>query len=189
MTSKGNLDNCVGVAADANTFYMHTGGIDVVAGHGNKIVAFGLSTGKYRWSAAGPGGQTAIPVRTEGGKLVMYVEAMKGKGGGIATLPSTGGTPPRFVLRHPVSGVDLERGFYEPRITYAGGRTFLSRTRVSGEKDGGRGGGAVHGGLRELTDRSITAPSRPGPPLGTGGGPNRKAPLRRVVQRSPARLT
>ena len=134
MTSKGNLDNCVGVAADANTFYMHTG-IDAVAGHGNKIVAFDLSTGKYRWSVAGPGGQTAIPVRTEGGKLLMYVEAMKGKGGGIASLPSTGGTP-SFVLRHPVSGVDLERGFYEPRITYTGGRTFLSRTRVSGEKDG-----------------------------------------------------
>ncbi|MFD5726029.1 PQQ-binding-like beta-propeller repeat protein [Streptomyces sp. NPDC058368] len=125
-----NLDGCVGAAADANTFYMSTG-TDAVAGHGNKIVAFDLATGKFRWSAAGPGGQTAVPLRMEGGKLLMYVEAMKGKGGGIATLPATGGTP-QFVLRHPVSGVELERDFIEPRIAYTGGRTLLTQTRISG---------------------------------------------------------
>ncbi|MGQ4485756.1 PQQ-binding-like beta-propeller repeat protein [Streptomyces sp. SAS_281] len=125
-----NLDGCVGVAADANTFYMSTR-TDAVAGHGNKIVAFDLATGTFRWSAGGPGGQTAVPLRTEGGKLLMYVEAMKGRGGGIATLPATGGTP-EFVLRHPVSGVGLERDFIAPRIVYTGGRTLLTQTRISG---------------------------------------------------------
>ncbi|MFD5788755.1 PQQ-binding-like beta-propeller repeat protein [Streptomyces sp. NPDC127037] len=125
-----NLDGCVGAAADADTFYMSTK-TDVAAGHGNKIVAFGLADGKFSWSADGPDGQTAVPLRTEGGTLVMYVEAMKGKGGGIATLPATGGTP-RFVLHHPVSGIEMERGFIEPRIAYTGGRSLLMQTRLSG---------------------------------------------------------
>ncbi|MGC5412411.1 hypothetical protein ACPXCX_53490, partial [Streptomyces sp. DT225] len=112
-----NLDNCVGVAADANTFYMSTKYGEFGELHANKVVAFDLDTGTFRWSADAPGGQAVTPLRTEGGKLLMYVHAAKGKGGGIATLPSTGGTP-RFVRRHPASGADLERGIYEPRIVY-----------------------------------------------------------------------
>ncbi|MCX0244304.1 outer membrane protein assembly factor BamB family protein [Streptomyces drozdowiczii] len=131
MSLGRNLDNCVGVAADANTFYMSTDHGELGATQANKIVAFDLSTGKFRWSADAPGGQAATPLRTEGGKLLMYVHAAKGKGGGIATLPSTGGTP-RFVQRHPASGADLERGIFEPRVAYTGGRAVLTPSRLSG---------------------------------------------------------
>lgn len=132
MTSLGrNLDNCVGVAADATTFYMSTKYGEFGALHANKVVAFDLATGKFRWSADGPGGQAVTPLRTEGGKLLMYVHAAEGKGGGIASLPSTGGTP-QFVRRHPASGADLERGIYEPRVAHTGGRTLVMASRLSG---------------------------------------------------------
>ncbi|NEC65719.1 PQQ-binding-like beta-propeller repeat protein [Streptomyces sp. SID9727] len=132
MMSLGrNLDNCVGVAADEKTFYMRTDYGEFGDLHANKIAAFDLATGKFRWSAASPEGQAVTPLRTEDGKLLMYVHAAKGKGGGIAVLPSTGGTP-RFVQRHPVSGADLERGIYEPRIVYTGGRALLTPSRLSG---------------------------------------------------------
>ncbi|MFF5336781.1 PQQ-binding-like beta-propeller repeat protein [Streptomyces sp. NPDC013181] len=129
-----NLDNCQGVAADANTFYLQTK-VDAEHGEGNKIVAFDLKTGKYRWSADSPAGQPVTLLRTEGGKVLMYVRPAKEKGGGIATLPATGGTP-RFVLRHPASGSEMERGFFEPRIVYAGGHSLLMQTRITGVDDG-----------------------------------------------------
>ncbi|MYQ77460.1 MULTISPECIES: PQQ-binding-like beta-propeller repeat protein [unclassified Streptomyces] len=131
MSLGRNLDNCVGVAADANTFYMSTNHGELGATQPNKIVAFDLSTGKFRWSADAPDGQSVTPLRTEDGKLLMYVHAAKGKGGGIATLPSGGGTP-QFVQRHPASGADLERGIFEPRVAYTGGRTVLTPSRLSG---------------------------------------------------------
>ncbi|MCM2413617.1 PQQ-binding-like beta-propeller repeat protein [Streptomyces sp. RKAG290] len=129
-----DLDNCVGVAADANTFYMATGPVDIKAGTGNRVAAFDLTTGKHKWTVASPADQPFVPMRTEGGKLLMYVEAAKNKGGGIATLPPTGGTP-QMLLRHPASGAATERGFYDPRIAYVGGRSFLMQTRMSGSND------------------------------------------------------
>ncbi|THA33778.1 hypothetical protein E6R18_09055 [Streptomyces sp. A1277] len=125
-----NLDNCMGVAADANTFYMGTK-TGMGTEHSNKIVAFDLTTGKYRWSADSPQGQTAIPLRVENGKLLMYVNPTLKKGGGIASLPLTGGTS-QIVLRHPASGAEMELGLIGPRIAYVGGRTVLMQARLSG---------------------------------------------------------
>ncbi|MYY06012.1 MULTISPECIES: PQQ-binding-like beta-propeller repeat protein [unclassified Streptomyces] len=128
MALSKNLDNCMGVAADANTFYMAT---RTGTERDNEIVAFDLTTGKYRWSAKSPEGQTATPLRVENGKLLMYVNPTLKKGGGIASLPSTGGTP-QMVLRHPASGADMELGFAGPRVAYVGGRSLLMQTRLSG---------------------------------------------------------
>ncbi|WP_342211072.1 MULTISPECIES: outer membrane protein assembly factor BamB family protein [unclassified Streptomyces] len=130
----GNLDNCLGVAADANTFYLKTK-TDPEHDYVNKVAAFDLSTGKFRWSATSAPDQPLTPLRVEDGKLLMYVQPGRKKGGGIATLPATGGTP-RFVLRHPASGAEMERGFFDPRVVYADGRSLLVQTRISGVDDG-----------------------------------------------------
>ncbi|WP_328696674.1 outer membrane protein assembly factor BamB family protein [Streptomyces sp. NBC_00342] len=130
-----NLDNCLGVAADANTFYMATKAVDLKTGDGNKVAAFDLTTGKHKWSVDSPAQQSLTPLRAEGGKLFMYLGAAKNKGGGIASVPSTGGTWSP-VLRHPVSGAPTERGFSLSRITYVGGRSYLTQARISGVEDG-----------------------------------------------------
>nr|WSW68771.1 PQQ-like beta-propeller repeat protein [Streptomyces sp. NBC_00995] len=129
-----NLDSCVGVAAGANTFYMATGAVDLKAGAGNKVAAFDLSTGKFRWAVSSPADQPLTPLRTDGGKLLMYLAPAKNKGGGIASVPSTGGDW-RMVLRHPAAATLVERAFYEPNIAYVGGRSFLTHSRMSGTND------------------------------------------------------
>lgn len=129
-----NLDNCLGVAADANTFYMSTGPVDIKVGDGNKVAAFDLATGKHKWTVSSPTEQSLSPMRTEGGKLLMYLAPSKGKGGGIASLPPTGGKW-EMVVRHPASGAAVERQFIEPRIVYADGRTVIGQSRISGMND------------------------------------------------------
>ncbi|MGW0939622.1 outer membrane protein assembly factor BamB family protein [Streptomyces sp. NPDC002666] len=139
-----NLDSCVGVAAGANTFYMATGPVDIKTGEGNKVAAFDLSTGKFKWAVTSPADQPLAPLRTEGGKLLMYLGAAKNKGGGIASVPSTGGDW-QMVLRHPASASVVERAFYEPHISYVDGRSFLTYSRISGTDD------------EEIETRSIAA--------------------------------
>ncbi|MER5496914.1 PQQ-binding-like beta-propeller repeat protein [Streptomyces sp. NPDC002561] len=134
LTSGKALDGCLGVTADEHGVYMATepeSGLDPT----NKVVAFDLTTGKVKWKADSPAGQTLMPMRVEGGRLLMHLGAAKGKGGGIASLPPTGGTP-RMVLRHPASGADAERELYEPKVAYTGGRSFLVSSRISGVEDG-----------------------------------------------------
>lgn len=129
-----NLDSCVGVAAGGNTFYMATGPVDIKAGTANKVAAFDLATGKYKWSVNSPADQPLTPLRTEGDKLLMYLAAAKNKGGGIASVPSTGGDWD-MVLRHPEAASDIERAFFGPHIFYVNGRSFLTHSRISGTDD------------------------------------------------------
>ncbi|MFD9422482.1 MULTISPECIES: PQQ-binding-like beta-propeller repeat protein [unclassified Streptomyces] len=135
-TQGKNLDNCLGVATDAatDTFYLATkpkpGARDLT----NAVVAFDLNTGASKWKAAAPAGQTLMPLRVEGGKVLMYLSAAKGKGGGIMSLPPTGGAP-QPVLRHPASAAAVERGFFSPMVAYADGRTLLMHPTVSGVTD------------------------------------------------------
>ncbi|MGW2179041.1 outer membrane protein assembly factor BamB family protein [Streptomyces sp. NPDC001732] len=135
MLSSGKaLDGCLGVTADQHGVYMATeaeSGLDPA----NKVVAFDPGTGKVKWKAASPAGQTLMPMRVEGGRLLMYLDAGKGKGGGIASLPTTGGTP-QTVLRHPAAGSETERDFFDPKVAYAGGRSFLVQSTISGASDG-----------------------------------------------------
>lgn len=75
-----------------------------------------------------------MPIRTEGGRLLMYLAAGKNKGGGIASLPQAGGTP-QMVLRHPAAAATVERGFFDSRVAYQNGRCFLMHARISGIDD------------------------------------------------------
>ncbi|MER5276179.1 PQQ-binding-like beta-propeller repeat protein [Streptomyces sp. NPDC002809] len=129
-----NLDSCAGVAAGANTFYMATKAVDIKTGDGNQVAAFDLSTGKHKWTVSSPKDQALTPLRTDGGRLLMYLGAAKNKGGGIASLPATGGKWDMLV-RHPAAASVLERSFYAPVVSYAGGRSILTHTRISGTDD------------------------------------------------------
>ncbi|MCX5343027.1 outer membrane protein assembly factor BamB family protein [Streptomyces atratus] len=134
LTDGQSLDNCLGVTADDRAVYLATKA-DPAADHPtNKVVAFDLNTGRTKWKAAAPAGQTMMPVRMEGGRLLMYVAAAKNKGGGIASLPPAGGTP-QMVLRHPAAADVVERGFSRSRVAYENGRCFLVQARISGIDD------------------------------------------------------
>ncbi|MFF2326927.1 MULTISPECIES: PQQ-binding-like beta-propeller repeat protein [unclassified Streptomyces] len=128
------LDGCTGVAADANTFYMSTSPDSSGTARTNKVVAFSLNTGKTKWKAAAPADRTVKPLRMEGGNVLLYVEARYNEGGGIATLAPTGGTV-QMVLKHPASTAGIESSFYNEKIVYADGRSFIASGRVSARND------------------------------------------------------
>ncbi|MEV7235953.1 PQQ-binding-like beta-propeller repeat protein [Streptomyces sp. NPDC051020] len=129
-----SLEGCVGVAADANTFYMATTADSSGTARTNKVVAFDLNTGKPKWKAAAPAERMMTPLRMEGGNVLLYLEASYNKGGGIATLAPTGGTP-QVLLQHPASTSQIESSFYDPKIVYADGRSFIASGRVSAAND------------------------------------------------------
>ncbi|MFF5336780.1 PQQ-binding-like beta-propeller repeat protein [Streptomyces sp. NPDC013181] len=128
------LQGCAGVAADANTFYMATQDDTSGSARTNKVVAFNLNTGKPKWKANAPAEQTMKPLGMEGGDVLLYIDGGYSKGGGIATLAPTGGSP-KMVLQHPDSTSEIERSFYNPTILYAGGRSFIASGRVSASND------------------------------------------------------
>ncbi|NED10551.1 PQQ-binding-like beta-propeller repeat protein, partial [Streptomyces sp. SID9124] len=128
------LDGCTGVAADANTFYMATQDDTSGSARTNKVVAFNLNTGKPKWKADSPAEQTVKPLRMEGGDVLLYVDGGYSKGGGIATLSPSGGSP-KMILQHPESTSSIERSFYNPKILYADGRSFIASGRVSASND------------------------------------------------------
>ncbi|MGW1841492.1 outer membrane protein assembly factor BamB family protein [Streptomyces sp. NPDC001966] len=128
-----NLDNCLGVAADDKTVYLATRPAE--SDPTNKVVAFDLASGQTKWKATAPAGQTLMPMRVEGGRLLMYLSAAQNKGGGIASLPPSGGTP-QMVVRHPAAGVEAERALFDVRVAYVNGRSLLLSTSLSGIKDG-----------------------------------------------------
>ncbi|MFD7494661.1 PQQ-binding-like beta-propeller repeat protein [Streptomyces sp. NPDC059832] len=130
-----NLDNCLGVAADDRTVYLATKPDESDPAPTNKVVAFDLASGQTKWKAAAPAGQILMPMRVEGGKVLMYLSPAKNKGGGIASLPPTGGTP-QMLLRHPASGAEAERDLFETRVAYLNGRSLLLSTSITGIEDG-----------------------------------------------------
>ncbi|MEU5715446.1 PQQ-binding-like beta-propeller repeat protein [Streptomyces sp. NPDC020403] len=127
------LEGCTGVAADANTFYMMTEDDTSGTGRTNKVIAFDLNTGKPKWKAAAPAGRTMKPLRMEGGNLLVYLEPSYDKGGAIATIAPTGGTP-EVLLQHPDSTTRIEN-FFSVKALYEGGRSFIISTRVSASND------------------------------------------------------
>ncbi|MFE6665856.1 PQQ-binding-like beta-propeller repeat protein [Streptomyces sp. NPDC057697] len=135
ITGGGNLDNCLGVAADERTVYLATEATESDSGSTNKVVAFDVADGRVKWRATAPAGQTMMPMRVENGRLLLFVEPSRKKGGGIAGLAPTGGTP-RMLLRHPDGGVRTERTLFEPRVAYVDGRSLLMSTSISGVADG-----------------------------------------------------
>ncbi|MFD0422780.1 outer membrane protein assembly factor BamB family protein [Streptomyces parvus] len=133
----GNLDNCYGVAADARTLYLATEPASEVR-PANAVVAFDMRTGKRKWKVPSPATQTLMPLRVEGGKVLLHLGpsplGTDKVSGGIMALGPQGGTP-QPVLRHPTPAVDAERTFRGPQIHYANGRSLLLSPYVSGIDD------------------------------------------------------
>ncbi|MET9804368.1 PQQ-binding-like beta-propeller repeat protein [Streptomyces sp. NPDC006368] len=128
-----NLQGCTGVAADASTFYMSTEPTTLTRGT-NHVVAFDLSTGKPKWRATAGPEKTMTPLRMEGGDVLVYMEGSFDRGGAVATLAPTGGSP-KVLLQHPASTAEIERDFYSPKYAYADGRFIIAAGRVSARND------------------------------------------------------
>ncbi|MER6598185.1 PQQ-binding-like beta-propeller repeat protein [Streptomyces parvus] len=143
-----NLDICMGAAVDTETDTLYvttkrrpvgrTERRPVVRWFTNDVVAFDMNTGKKKWKVPSPATQTLMPLRVEGGKVLMYLSPPDPKtedvGGGIMALGPQGGTP-QPVLRHPASAAATERTFDEPIVLHADGRSLLMIPQVSGDTD------------------------------------------------------
>ncbi|WP_432005391.1 PQQ-binding-like beta-propeller repeat protein [Streptomyces parvus] len=143
-----NLDICMGAAVDTETDTLYvttkrrpvgrTKSRPVVRWFTNDVVAFDMSTGKKKWKVPSPATQTLMPLRVEGGKVLMYLSPPDPKtqdvGGGIMALGPQGGTP-QPILRHPASAAATERTFDEPIVLHADGRSLLMIPQVYGETD------------------------------------------------------
>ncbi|MFE9968071.1 PQQ-binding-like beta-propeller repeat protein [Streptomyces sp. NPDC005525] len=129
-----NRDDCAGVAADSDTLYVSTRRKHVEFDIDNKIVAFDLNTGKQKWAADAPLGRRMEPLRMEGRNVLLYVAATKTQGGAVGTLAPTGGDP-QMVLTHPASTAAIEEGMTAAKVTYAGGRSLLTRPLVGMDED------------------------------------------------------
>ncbi|MFF9018034.1 PQQ-binding-like beta-propeller repeat protein [Streptomyces sp. NPDC014870] len=126
-----NLQGCNGVTADANTFYMAT---DSEYRQANAVVAFDLNTGKQKWRAAAPAERTITPLRMEGSEVVVYMKALYDKGGAVATIAPTGGSP-KILQQHPLSTAEIEDDYYSPAYLYSGGHFIVAAGRVSAQND------------------------------------------------------
>ncbi|MFE0705251.1 PQQ-binding-like beta-propeller repeat protein, partial [Streptomyces sp. NPDC058872] len=126
-----NLQGCTGVTADANTLYMAT---ETGYGQANEVVAFDLATGKAKWRSKAPGKQTMVPLRMEGGQVLLYVKPSYREGGAVATLAPTGGAP-KVLLQHPDSTAPIESSLYSPGFAYGGGVFAVASGRVSAAND------------------------------------------------------
>ncbi|MGW8986923.1 outer membrane protein assembly factor BamB family protein [Streptomyces parvus] len=143
-----NLDICMGAAVDTETDTLYvttkrrpvgrTKSRPVVRWFTNDVVAFDMSTGKKKWKVPSPSTQTLMPLRVEGGRVLMYLSPpdpkTKDVGGGIMALGPQGGTP-QPILRHPASAAATERTFDEPIVLHADGRSLLMIPQVYGETD------------------------------------------------------
>ncbi|MGW2563903.1 outer membrane protein assembly factor BamB family protein [Streptomyces sp. NPDC001514] len=129
-----HLEGCVGVAADANTFYMATDPAASGKSRSNAVVAFDLNTGKRKWRAEAPADRTLVPLRMEGSDVLLYMEGTFLEGGAVATLAPTGGKP-KVILQHPKSTAEIESDFYSPKMIYQDGRFYIASSRVSASND------------------------------------------------------
>lgn len=129
-----NLEGCVGVAADATTFYMSTAPDQSGSAGTNEVVAFNLATGKQKWRSKAPAGRVMTPLRMEGGNVLVYMEATYDKGGVVATVAPSGGAP-KTLQRHPASTAQIENDFYSSTPAYVDGRFYVTSGRVSAGND------------------------------------------------------
>ncbi|MBL1291981.1 PQQ-binding-like beta-propeller repeat protein [Streptomyces sp. For3] len=129
-----NRDDCEGVAADDDTFYISTKRKHVEFDVDNRIVAFDLDTGRQKWAADAPLGRRMEPMRLDGGKLLVHVAATTSRGGEIATLAPTGGEP-RTLLTHPAATAAVEAGMTAAEVDYEDGRSLLTLPLVGTAED------------------------------------------------------
>ncbi|MDG9719408.1 PQQ-binding-like beta-propeller repeat protein [Streptomyces sp. DH24] len=127
-----NLQGCLGVAADDDTLYLPT----EATASANEIVAISLDTGKEKWRVKSPADESMLPIKTEGGKLVAYVQPSYDAGGQIVSIATAGaGHQPTKLLQNPVGAADIENGFFSKAIDWVDGRFYISTTRLNGNDD------------------------------------------------------
>ncbi|MFF6781561.1 PQQ-binding-like beta-propeller repeat protein [Streptomyces sp. NPDC012510] len=129
----GELQGCTGLAVDANTLYLPTEEKDGT----NEVVALNLATGKEKWRVKSPSADAVMtPVKTDGSKLIAYVESTYSSGGRIVSVPTSGsGHKTTELLRMPASAAEIESSFYSKAIDYVDGRFYISSTLLSGVDD------------------------------------------------------
>ncbi|WMD09251.1 PQQ-binding-like beta-propeller repeat protein [Streptomyces sp. FXY-T5] len=127
-----NLTGCQGVAADDSTLYLPT---KATTG-ANEIVAVDLANGKEKWRVKSPADESMLPVKTEGGKLIAYVQPSYDAGGQIVSIPTGGGShKPSKLLQNPEGAADIENSFFSKDVDWVDGRFYISTTRLSGNDD------------------------------------------------------
>ncbi|MFJ2726627.1 PQQ-binding-like beta-propeller repeat protein [Streptomyces collinus] len=127
-----DLQGCQGVAVDGDTLYLPT---DTTSG-ANEIVAIGLADGKEKWRVKSPTDESMAPVKTEGGRLIAYVRPSYDAGGQVVSIPTTGGSHrPTKLLQNPAGTATIENGFFSSAVDWAGGRFFISTTRLNGNDE------------------------------------------------------
>ncbi|MGW5230951.1 outer membrane protein assembly factor BamB family protein [Streptomyces nodosus] len=125
-----DLQDCPGAVADADTLYLPT---EAKRGP-NDIVAISLDTGKERWRVKSPGDTSMLPLKTEGGRLIVYAEASYNAGGRIVAVPTTGGSHTMTtLLQNPTGAARIESDFFSKAIDYVDGRFYISTTQLSGD--------------------------------------------------------
>ncbi|MGW9023643.1 outer membrane protein assembly factor BamB family protein [Streptomyces sp. NPDC055722] len=124
-----DLQGCTGVVADSDTLYLPT---EAKTGP-NEIVAVNLDTGKEKWRVKSPGDESMLPLKSDGTRLIAYVQPSYSAGGQVVSLPTTGGSHTvTGLLRNPSGAAPVEGGFYAKAIDYVDGRFYISSTRLSG---------------------------------------------------------
>ncbi|MEU1402123.1 PQQ-binding-like beta-propeller repeat protein [Streptomyces sp. NPDC005728] len=127
-----DLQGCQGVAVDADTLYLPTD----TTSSANEIVAVSLADGKEKWRVKSPADEPMSPVKTEGGKLIAYVQPSYDAGGQIVSIPTTGGTHTTTkLLQNPAGTARTENGFFDGDVEWADGRFFISSSRLSGNDE------------------------------------------------------
>ncbi|MFF9029319.1 outer membrane protein assembly factor BamB family protein [Streptomyces iakyrus] len=127
-----DLTGCEGVAVDDTTLYLPT---EATSG-ANEIVAVNLADGKEKWRVKSPSDESMLPIKTEGGKLIAYVQPSYDAGGQIVSIPTGGGShKPSKLLQNPQGAADIEDSFFSKDIDWADGRFYISTTRLSGNDD------------------------------------------------------
>ncbi|MCK8434157.1 PQQ-binding-like beta-propeller repeat protein [Streptomyces sp. D2-8] len=127
-----DLTGCQGVAVDDTTLYLPT---EATSG-ANEIVAVDLANGKEKWRVKSPSDESMLPVKTEGGKLIAYVEPSYDAGGQIVSIPTGGSShKPSKLLQNPQNAADIEDSFFSKEIDWVDGRFYISTTRLSGNDD------------------------------------------------------
>ncbi|MGW2933836.1 outer membrane protein assembly factor BamB family protein [Streptomyces sp. NPDC001156] len=124
-----DLQGCTGVVADSDTLYLPT---EAKTGP-NEIVAVNLDTGKEKWRVKSPGDESMLPLKSDGTRLIAYVQPSYSAGGQVVSLPTTDGSHTvTGLLRNPSGAAPVEGGFYAKAIDYVDGRFYISSTRLSG---------------------------------------------------------
>ncbi|MEU0728680.1 PQQ-binding-like beta-propeller repeat protein [Streptomyces sp. NPDC006140] len=127
-----DLTGCQGVAVDDTTLYLPT---EATTG-ANEIVAVNLANGKEKWRVKSPADESMLPMKTEGGKLIAYVQPSYDAGGQIVAIPTGGGShKPVKLLQNPRGAADIEDSFFSKDIDWVDGRFYISTTRLSGNDD------------------------------------------------------